>query len=111
MRNLLAFWVVILLSVICTVADYWLKKASLLSNPLRSSAFLLGGGLYAISAFGWVYVFRYFKLATISAFFSLVVVVLLAITGMVAFRETLSTPEIIGLFCAVAALVLLGRFA
>jgi small multidrug resistance pump len=110
-RNLVAFWVVVLLSVICAVADYWLKRASILANPLRSFAFACGGGLYAFSAFGWVYVFRHFKLATISAFFSLVLVVLLAITGMVAFRETLSTSEIIGLFCAVAALVLLGRFS
>jgi drug/metabolite transporter (DMT)-like permease len=110
-RNIVAFWVVILLSVLCAVADYWLKRASELSSPFRSFAFIYGGSLYAVSAFGWVYVFRYFKLATISAFFSLVVVVLLAIMGMVAFRETLSTSEIIGLFCAVAALVLLGRFA
>jgi multidrug transporter EmrE-like cation transporter len=107
----MAFWVVVLLSVICAVADYWLKRASILANPLRSFAFVYGGSLYAITAFGWVYVFRYFKLATISAFFSLFVVVLLAITGTVAFRETLSTSEIVGLFCAVAALVLLGRFS
>jgi multidrug transporter EmrE-like cation transporter len=110
-RNLIPFWIVVMLSVICAVADYWLKRASLSQNPLRSFAFVCGGSLYVASAFGWVYVFRYFKLATISAFFSLVVVVLLAITGMVAFRETLSTTEIIGLFCAVAALVLLGRYA
>ena len=77
---------------------------------MRSYAFASGVGLYAISAFGWVYVFRHFKLATISAFFSLVVVVLLAITGVVAFRESLSASELVGLGCAVAALVLLARF-
>jgi drug/metabolite transporter (DMT)-like permease len=109
-RNSLPLWIVVSLSVTCVVADYWLKRASNLTHPLRSYAFLSGVGLYAISAFGWVYVFRYFKLATISAFFSLVVVVLLAITGVVAFRETLSTSEVVGLVCAVAALALLGRF-
>jgi drug/metabolite transporter (DMT)-like permease len=110
-RSIIPFWVVVLLSVICAVADYWLKRASDLASPFRSFAFLYGGSLYAVSAFGWVYVFRHFKLATISAFFSLIVVVLLAIMGVVAFRETLSTSEIVGLCCAVAALVLLGRFS
>ena len=98
------------LSVVSVVADYWLKRASDLTHPLRSYAFVSGVGLYAMSAFGWVYVFQHFKLATVSAFFSLVVVVLLAITGVVAFRVTLSASELVGLGCAVAALVLLGRF-
>jgi drug/metabolite transporter (DMT)-like permease len=110
MRNSIPFWIVVSLSVVCAVADYWLKRASNLTHPLRSYAFASGVGLYAISAFGWVYIFRHFKLATVSAFFSLVVVVLLAITGVVAFRESLSASEIVGLICAVAALGLLGRF-
>ena len=109
-RNSIPFWIVVSLSVLCAVADYWLKRASDLTHPLRSYAFATGVGLYAISAFGWVYIFRHFKLATVSAFFSLVVVVLLAITGVVAFRESLSTSEMVGLVCAVAALALLGRF-
>lgn len=109
-RNAIPFCIAVLLSVVCVIADYWLKRASDLVNPLRSYAFASGAGLYAISAFGWVYVFRHFKLATISAFFSLVVVVSLAITGVVAFRESLSASELVGLGCAVAALVLLARF-
>lgn len=110
MRNSIPFWTVVSLSVVCAIADYWLKRASDLTHPLRSYAFASGAGLYVISAFGWVYVFRYFKLATIGAFFSLVVVILLAITGVVAFRESLSASELVGLGCALAALVLLGRF-
>lgn len=110
MRSSIPFWIVVLLSVACVIADYWLKRASNLAHPLRSGAFLSGVGIYAISAFGWVYVFRHFKLATISAFFSLIVVVSLALTGVFAFRESLSTGEQVGLGCAVAALVLLGRF-
>ena len=110
MRNSIPFWVVVSLSAICVIADYWLKRASNLAHPLRSGAFLSGISLYAISAFGWVYVFRHFKLATISAFFSLFVVVSLALMGVFVFRESLSPGEMVGLCCAVAALVLLGRF-
>jgi small multidrug resistance pump len=109
-RNSVPFWIVLSLSALCVVADYWLKRASNLAHPVRSIQFLSGITLYAVSAFGWVYVFRHFKLATISAFFSLVVVVSLAITGVVVFRESLSTAETVGLGCAVAALALLGRF-
>lgn len=110
MRLSLPFWVVLFLSFACVVADYWLKRASELASPLRSGAFLAGVAIYALSAFGWVYVFRHFKLATIGAMFSLVVVLSLAVTGVVAFRESLSASEVVGLVCAVAALVLLGRF-
>jgi small multidrug resistance pump len=110
MRNSIPFWTVVSLSVVCVIADYLLKRASNLTHPVRSMAFLSAITLYAVSAFGWVYVFRHFKLATISAFFSLFVVVSLAITGVVAFRESLSAAETVGLGCAVAALVLLGRF-
>ena len=110
MRNSIAFWIVMSLSAVCVVADYWLKRASDLPHPIRSVPFVAGISLYAVSAFGWVYVFRHFKLATISAFFSLFVVVALAITGVVAFRESLSATETVGLGCAVAALILLGRF-
>jgi small multidrug resistance pump len=109
-RTSLAFWIVVSLSAACTIADYWLKRASNMASPFRSAAFISGLTLYALSAFGWVYVFRHYKLATISAFFSLFVVVSLAIMGVVAFRESLSTAELVGLGCAVAALVLLGRF-
>ena len=109
-RNSIPFWIAVLLSVMCALADFWLKRASELTHPWRSGAFISGAGLYAISAFGWVYVFRHFKLATISAFFSLMVVALLAIIGVVVFRESLSTSELVGLGCAMAALILLGRF-
>jgi len=109
MRNSVPFWTAVLLSALCAVADYLLKRASNLSHPVRSMPFLAGITLYAVSAFGWVYVFRHFKLATISAFFSLFVVISLAITGAIAFRESLSTSETVGLGCAVAALILLGR--
>ena len=109
-RDSVPFWTAVLLSAACAVADYWLKRASNLPHPLRSMQFLSGISLYAVSAFGWVYVFRHFKLVTISAFFSLFVVVSLAITGVVAFRESLSATETVGLGCAVAAMVLLGRF-
>jgi drug/metabolite transporter (DMT)-like permease len=99
------------LSLLCVAADYLFKLASELPRPYRSPHFAVGVVLYGSSAFGWVYVLRHTKLATVGALFCVVVVVLLAVVGVFAFRESLSTSELIGLGCAVAALILLGRFA
>lgn len=102
---------ILALSGVCVVADFLLKRASELAQPFRSPQFAVCMLLYAASAYGWVYVFRHIKLATVGAFFSVVVVVMLALIGMVVFNESLSLQEAVGLTCAVVALTLLGRFS
>lgn len=102
---------ILALSVLCVLADFFLKRASEFVHPIQSWHFVAGLVLYAASAFGWVYVLRQVKLATVGALFSVVVVVLLACIGVLVFHESLSTLELIGLGCAVAALILLGRFS
>jgi hypothetical protein len=52
-RNSIPFWIVVLLSVACAMADYWLKRASELTHPFRSGAFVTGVVVYMFSAFGW----------------------------------------------------------
>ncbi len=102
--------VTVTLSVLSVLADYWLKRASESAHAFRSPQFALGTLVYAGSAFGWVYVLRHLKLATVGAVYSVVIVILLALLGVTVFRESLSASEFIGLGCAVMALVLLGRF-
>ncbi|MEI7990620.1 MAG: transporter [Chloroflexota bacterium] len=99
------------LSGICVGVDYFLKIAGESERPFLTKAFLVGASLYTLSAFGWVYVLQHAKLATVGALFCVVVVVLLALLGVYRFHESLSVSEIVGLGCAVAALLLLGRFA
>jgi small multidrug resistance pump len=103
--------VMLALSFIAVLADYCLKRASEIVLPIYSWHFLAGIGLYAGSAFGWVYALRSIKLATAGAIFSVTVVVLLAVIGTGVFREPLSNTELLGLACAVASLILLCRFA
>ncbi|MCY2986832.1 MAG: transporter [Planctomycetota bacterium] len=98
------------LSVLSVFADYLLKRASGLPSPFRSAQFLAAALIYAGSSFGWVYVLRHFKLATVGAVYSIVIVVLLALIGVTVFRESLTAAEATGLVFAVAALFLLGRF-
>jgi small multidrug resistance pump len=79
--------------------------------PCSRGSFYLGFGLYASTAFGWVFVMRHLKLATISVLYSICMILLLTAIGVVAFRESLSGYEIIGLVLAGISLVLLMRFA
>jgi small multidrug resistance pump len=107
----IAVLVTIAFSVIGVLGDYFLKVASAREQPLRTGWFYLGFALYASTAFGWVFVMRHLKLATISVLYSVSLVLLLTAIGVVLFRESLNYFEMIGIVLAVVSLVLLMRFA
>lgn len=111
MKNTLPVLVTIGFSVLGVLGDYLLKLASEQSNPLRSRWFYIGFAVYASTAFGWVYVMRHLKLATIGVVYSVSMILLLTGIGSVVFREPLKAPEIAGLAMAVGSLILLMRFA
>ena len=106
----LAVLVTIAFSVVGVLGDF-LKLASARQQPLQATSFYLGFVLYASTAFGWVFVMKHLKLATISVLYSVSLVLLLTAIGVVLFRESLSYFEIIEIVLAVASLVLLMRFA
>src|SRR5205814_8699172 len=93
------------------IGDYFLKLASAREQPLRTSWFYLGFALYASTAFGWVFVMKHLKLATISVLYSVSLVLLLTAIGVLLFHESLNYFEVIGIVLAVISLVLLMRFA
>ena len=103
--------VTIAFSLIGVIGDYFLKLASAREQPLRTGWFYVGFALYASTAFGWVFVMKHLKLATISVLYSVSMVLLLTAVGVVLFRETLNAFELAGIALAVASLVLLMRFA
>ena len=107
----IAMLVTIAFSVVGVLGDYCLKLASAREQPVRTGWFYLGFALYASTAFGWVFVMRHLKLATISVLYSVSLVLLLTAIGVVLFRESLNYFEVIGIVLAVASLVLLMRFA
>ena len=106
----IAVLVTIAFSVTGVLGDY-LKLASAREQPLRTGWFYLGFVLYASTAFGWVFVMKHLKLATISVLYSVFLVLLLTAMGVVLFRESLNYFEVIGIVLAVVSLVLLIRFA
>ena len=106
-----AVLVTLAFSVIGVVGDYFLKVASEREQPLGSGWFYLGFALYASTAFGWVFVMRHLKLGTIGVLYSVSMILLLTAVGVVFFSEKLNYSEVAGIVLAVAALVLLMRFA
>ena len=110
-RPSLAVVVTIAFSAIGVLGDYFLKLASAREPSLRTGQFALGFALYASTAFGWVFVMKHLKLATIGALYSVSMVLLLTAIGVGIFRESIGGWEVLGILMALASLVLLARFA
>jgi drug/metabolite transporter (DMT)-like permease len=107
----IAVLVTIAFSVIGVLGDYFLKLPSAREQPLRTGWFYIGFALYASTAFGWVFVMKHLKLATIGVLYSVMLVLLLTAAGVVLFHESLNYLEVAGIVFAVISLVLLMRFA
>jgi small multidrug resistance pump len=107
----LAIIVTIGFSLVGILGDYFLKLASASGDSLKTKWFYIGFALYASTAFGWVFVMKHLKLATIGVVYSISMVVLLTAVGIMFFQETLNYYEIAGLILAVVSLILLVRFA
>ena len=110
-KTTLAIVVTIAFSAVGVLGDYFLKLASAREQSLRTGWFYLGFILYASTAFGWVFVMKYLKLATISVLYSVSMVLLLTAIGVVLFEESLNYYELAGIALAIASLMLLMRFA
>lgn len=106
----LAVLVTIGFSALGVVGDYFLKLASTKEHSLRTATFYIGFVIYASTAFGWVFVMKHLKLATVGVVYCVSMVLLLAAIGVVAFKESLNAYEIAGIAMAIASLVLLVRF-
>jgi drug/metabolite transporter (DMT)-like permease len=110
-KTTLAVVVTIGFSIVGVLGDYFLKRASDEPHSLKSIWFYIGFVIYASTAFGWVFVMKHLKLATIGVVYSVSMILLLTAVGVVVFRESLSYYEIAGLAMAICSLVLLVRFA
>ena len=110
-KTILAVFVTVAFSAVGVVGDYFLKLSSARQQPLRTRWFYIGFIVYASTAFGWVFVMRHLKLATISVVYSISMVLLLTAVGVMLFGESLNRYEVAGIVLAIASLVLLMRFA
>ena len=107
----IAILVTVGFSVVGVVGDYFLKLASQQESSLRSVWFYVGFVVYASTAFGWVFVMKHLKLGTVGGVYSVSMIVLLTVIGVIGFGESLAPREVVGLVLAIASLFLLMRFA
>jgi drug/metabolite transporter (DMT)-like permease len=110
-KSTIAILVTIGFSAFGVVGDYFLKLASAEPTWFKSKWFYVGFLIYASTAFGWVFVMKHLKLATVGVVYSVSMILLLTVIGAVAFRESLNYAEMLGIAMAVGSLVLLMRFA
>ncbi len=110
-KTVLALLVAIFLSAVGALADYFLKLASEKSNIVVNKWFVVAFVVYSSTIFGWVYVIKNMKLASVGVVYSICMVLFLTFLGVVFFRERLSVKEIVGIGLAIASLFLLVRFA
>jgi multidrug transporter EmrE-like cation transporter len=109
-NKIAAILVVVLLSLLGVTGDYFLKLASSEERFIWNRWFPVGLVIYASTAFGWVYTLKHMKLATIGVVYSMCMILLLAVLGIVVFKERLTLGELAGILMAVGSLILLSRF-
>ena len=105
----IAILATIALGLVAVGGDYFLKLASDATSPFATRSFYIGLTAHASAAFGWVLVMRELKLVYVAIFYSVPIVVALAIIGHFAFGERLNSTEILGVLLALVSLVLLSR--
>lgn len=110
MKFLHAFLLIVLLSGLVALGDYFLKLASFEKRPFLNKWFLAGCLFYIASTFGWVYVMPHLKLSALGMIYSLCIILMLVGMGVLVFGETLNAYEISGMCLGIAAIVLLVRF-
>lgn len=107
------WWIIAVvgLAVVGVVGDYFFKRASMETHAIQNRWFIVGCLMYLLSTFGWVFTMRHIKMVSIGVIYSLSTIILLTAIAILVFGETLNWFEIFGVGFAVAAVLLLGRFA
>lgn len=92
------------------VADYFIKVASQRDESLLTASFMVGAGLYVLSAGGWLFAMKTMTLAQVGVVYSVVTILALTAMGVIWFGETLGWREWLGILFALLSVALMGRF-
>ncbi len=110
MSSLIPIVIIIFLSAVGVAGDYFIKLSGNGPKYINYVPFFTGMLIYAVTAFGWFYVMKHIKLSTLGVFFALTNIILLALLGVIFFKEHLSASDIIGIAFGVISIILLARF-
>lgn len=103
--------VVILLSAMGVVGDYFIKVAGRGTTPIDIGLFSIGFIVYMSTVPGWFLVMKYLPLSVLGAVYAVSTVLLLVAVGVFWFNERLTLTEIVGVGLAVTAVVVLRRLS
>lgn len=101
---------ILILELISLSGDYLIKKASLQNGLVGWKQLLVGGLVYGVTAIGWFYVMRVFKLFTIGILHSLIAIALSMALSQFVFGEKITSRELIGIILGFISIILLVRF-
>ncbi len=103
--------IIIILSIIGTIGDSFMKLAGSGQKFIEWRWFVLGSFFYTSTMFGWFYVMKYIKLSSLGIIYALTSALFLAGIGIFYFHEKLNIYEIIGIIVAILSIILLSKFA
>lgn len=108
---LISLLIIVFLSLVGVIGDFFIKLSGSGAKFIELKWFILGFMIYASTAFGWFYVMKNIKLATLGIFYAISTSLLLVFVGVFYFKESFNYYEVVGLVTAVISLLLLSRFA
>lgn len=110
-KIIIAVIIIIILSLVGVVGDFFIKLASNEQSSFKTKWFFVGMLIYALTAFGWVVVMKNIKLSTLGVFYALFTVLFLVLLGIFYFKEKLNYYEIAGIITGIISIILLGKYS
>lgn len=101
---------VVFLSCVSAVADYFLKLAGNGEKFIDMKFFSIGFFIFSMMAICWFPVFKYVKFSTIGIVYSITTIILFVIIGIFFFDEKLNAQEVIGVITGITSIILLAKF-
>ena len=106
MGSYAAIAVVLIIVLMNTAGDYFLKVGSGQASPYLATSTYFGVALYALSAFGWIYVMQRVNLTVVGIIYSSATIIILTLMSLYIFKEDVSTRQMIAVGLALAAVLL-----
>ena len=101
-----AFIVVLIIVLMNTAGDYFLKVGSSQANPYIALATFSGVVMYASSAFGWIYVMQRVNLTVVGIIYSSSTIIILTLMSLYVFKEEVSLRQLLAVGLALGAVAL-----
>lgn len=107
------WWLLLIIGLagIGVLGDFFIRISGDGPAYIDWKLFIIGFIIYALTAVGWFFAFKHVKVSTLGVYYALATVLFLVALGVFYFKESLNGYEVAGIAAAVAAIVLLGRFA